>query len=156
MPPRVLFVCLGNICRSPMAEAVFSHLAQEAGFECEVDSAGTGSWHVGDPADPRTLATLRTHGVPYHGRGRQVRREDFMEFDHVIAMDQANHRDLLRMAPPGTESKVSLLLEWDPKAPRTDVPDPYYGGPEGFEEVYRLVDAASRALLVALREEAAR
>ncbi len=154
-PPKstsVLFVCLGNICRSPLAEGVFIHQAKERGIDAQfhVDSAGTGNWHAGDLADARMRETATRHGVHLPSRARQVTAADFTTFDHIIAMDESNRRDLISVGAP--KAKVRLLLELDPQAAVREVPDPYYGGPEGFEEVFALVDSACKLLLSELAE----
>mgnify|MGYP002817689618 CR=1 FL=1 len=140
-PVRVLFVCLGNICRSPMADALLRHKLSEKGLAgaFEVDSCGTGAWHRGEPPDPRTQDTLRAHGVPVVGRARQVSADDFERFDAILAMDRSNLAKLKRMAPQEHAHKIALALE-----PTTggEVPDPYYGDGDGFERVYRLLDDA--------------
>jgi protein-tyrosine phosphatase len=141
-------VCLGNICRSPTAEGVLRKLIREQGLDrqIEVDSAGTGSWHVGEPRDPRAVDAAQRRGYELEGRGRQVRPADFEAYDLLIAMDAANRRDLRAMAPPGTADKVRALREWDP-AGGGDVPDPYYGAPGGFDEVLDIVERSCRGLL---------
>jgi protein-tyrosine phosphatase len=149
---RILFVCMGNICRSPTAEGVMRHLLAEEGLEdvIELDSAGTGGWHAGDPPDRRATAAARARGIVLDGAARQVRPEDFEDFDLILVADRDNLRDMLAIAPPGTERKVRLLREFDPHsegAPDLDVPDPYYGGERGFEDVLDLVEAACRGLL---------
>jgi len=152
-PVRVLFVCLGNICRSPMAEGVFLHLVEEAGVSAkfEVDSAGTGSWHVGEPADPRAAMAAREHGIALPSRARQVTADDLARFDHVIAMDRDNLRTLEHMAPnAGARAEIRLLREFDPVPEGGDVPDPYYGGSTGFESVYQIVKRSCEALLASL------
>jgi protein-tyrosine phosphatase len=153
---RVLFVCMGNICRSPTALGVMRHLLAEKGLAdvVEVDSAGTGGWHVGEPPDPRATAAARARGITLDGAARQIDPTDFDEFDLILAADRANLADLRAIAPPGTEHKVRLLREFDPAsvgAPDLDVPDPYYGGHHGFDEVLDLVDAACRGLLAEIR-----
>jgi protein-tyrosine phosphatase len=154
---RVLFVCMGNICRSPTAEGVMRSLLRESGLEdrIEVDSAGTGGWHAGEPPDARSTEAARRRGVTLAGGARQVRPEDFETFDLLIAMDRENLRGLLAIAPDETAAeKVRLLREFDPQsagAPDLDVPDPYYGGDRGFESVLDLVQAACRGLLNELR-----
>ena len=147
MTTRVLFVCMGNICRSPTAEGVFRHLRDEAGVADEfiVDSAGTGGWHAGEPPDERATAAARSRGVTLASTARQVVAEDFDEFDVIVAMDTSNLRDLRRIAPPGTAHKLRLLAG-------VDVPDPYYGGQDGFDEVFDLVERSCRALLDELRQ----
>lgn len=152
-PIRVLFVCLGNICRSPLAEGVFRDRVGEAGLDgrFEIDSAGTGSWHVGDTPDPRAVSVAREHGVVLDSRARQVTPSDLEHFDHVVAMDRNNLRDLERMADASTATaRMSLLRDFDPHPESPDVPDPYYGGAEGFEEVYRIVSRSCDALLAHL------
>jgi protein-tyrosine phosphatase len=150
---RLLFVCLGNICRSPTAEGVMRALVTRAGLDgsIELDSAGTGSWHVGSPPDARAAAAAAGRGMPLNGAARQVRPEDFQRFDLLIAMDRANRRELLRLASGAEQrAKVRLLREFDPAsagAEDLDVPDPYYGAPGGFEEVFDLVQAACEGLL---------
>jgi protein-tyrosine phosphatase len=151
VPIRVLFVCLGNICRSPTAEAVMRRLVEERGLTADVhlDSAGTGGWHVGAAPDERATAVAARRGVALAGTARQVRPSDFEDFDLLVAMDGANRRELLRMAPPGTEHKVRLLA--GPEGP-VEVPDPYYGGEDGFDTVLDLVDDACRRLLDELHD----
>jgi protein-tyrosine phosphatase len=156
---RILFVCMGNICRSPTAEGVMRHLLVEEGLqdEIELDSAGTGGWHVGDPPDRRATAAARARGIVLEGAARKVRPSDFEEFDLIVAADRENLADLRAIAPPGTAQKVRLLREFDPAsegAPDLDVPDPYYGGDRGFEDVLDLVEAACRGLLAQVREKA--
>ena len=152
-PIRVLMVCLGNICRSPTAEAVFRHHVRAAGLDdyIEVDSAGTGDWHCGDPPDPRTqrAAAKRSYDLSPL-RARQVSRRDFADFDYLFAMDRQNLTELRALAPPGTEHKVSLFLEHGATG-HDEVPDPYYRGHDDFELVLDLVEQASAALLAELR-----
>jgi protein-tyrosine phosphatase len=154
---RVLFVCLGNICRSPTAEGVMRALVREAGLTdtIELDSAGTGSWHVGSPPDARASAAARSRGITLEGSARQVREEDFEDFDLIVAMDRSNVRELRQLAPGEEErSKVRLLREFDPAsagAEDLDVPDPYYGAPGGFDEVLDLVQAGCQGLLDQIR-----
>jgi protein-tyrosine phosphatase len=152
---RILFVCMGNICRSPTAEGVMRSLLREAGMEdeVEVDSAGTGAWHTGDPPDARAAAAARARGIGLSGAARQVRPRDFEDFDLIVAMDRENLRDLLALAPDeAAAEKVRLLREFDPAGGQDlDVPDPYYGGAQGFERVLDLVTAACRGLLDELR-----
>lgn len=142
---RILFVCLGNICRSPMADALMRHKVAERGLEgFVVDSAGTGAWHEGNPPDPRTQEVLRAHGVPVVGRARQVVLGDADAFDVVLGMDRSNVSRIRKRFPTAAQGKVVLML-----APTTggDVPDPYYGGDDGFEHVYQLLDEALDAWL---------
>jgi len=156
-PVRVLFVCLGNICRSPVAEGVFRQKVQEAGLagRIEIDSAGTGAWHVGNPPDRRMSATAKRRGVDLSAqRARHFAGSDLSEFDVILAMDQSNHRDILRLdqSGGGTE-RVALFRQWDPEPDDYNVPDPYYGGDEGFETVYDIVDRTTDALLQALIDQ---
>jgi protein-tyrosine phosphatase len=175
---RVLFVCLGNICRSPTAEGVMRALVSRAGLQqrIELESAGTGAWHVGSPPDARAARAARAHGIALEGSARQVRAEDFFDFDVLVAMDSDNMRELRRLAPGAAErAKVRLLREFDPASePHSpagrvadggdgrsgrsrgrgdlDVPDPYYAAAGGFEEVFELVHAACAGLLEQLRD----
>jgi protein-tyrosine phosphatase len=152
-PTRVLFVCLGNICRSPVAENVFRHLVEEAGLEdrFEVDSAGTGSWHVGEPPDRRSAAVAVARGFELRGRARQVTPDDLETFDYVLAMDRENLRDLEHLARSGkATARIELLRAYDPTPDAEDVPDPYYGGPAGFENVFDIVSRSCRNLLASI------
>ncbi|TVR64038.1 MAG: low molecular weight phosphotyrosine protein phosphatase [Gemmatimonadales bacterium] len=152
---RVLFVCLGNICRSPLAEGVFRELVRDASLEdrYEVDSAGTGAWHVGEPADPRSRAVARKHGIVLDGRARQVSDEDFRTFHVIIAMDRENQENLERIRNGG-RARLHLLREFDPDAgDDAEVPDPYYGGPGGFDQVFHMVHRSCLELLDALEAE---
>jgi protein-tyrosine phosphatase len=152
----VLFVCLGNICRSPLAEGVFRHLVEERGLadRFTIDSAGTGAWHVGQPPDPRSTDVAAAHGVALSGRGRQVRAEDLRRFDVVVAMDRENLRDLQDLlGSTDSHARLHLLREFDPDADQPDVPDPYFDGPTGFETVYRMVRRSCERLLESLAPE---
>jgi protein-tyrosine phosphatase len=141
---------MGNLCRSPLAEAVFRHKARQRGVEhlVQVDSAGTGDWHVGQGADERARAVAARRGITLDGSGRQVCRDDFARHDDIICMDEDNREALLAMGAPA--EKVHLLLEFDPNATMIEVPDPYYGDEGGFELVYRVIDSACEALLASL------
>jgi protein-tyrosine phosphatase len=138
---------MGNICRSPIAENVFRHRARERKVEhlFEIDSAGTGGWHAGESPDPRACRVAAKHGVAMSGTARQITRNDFMQFDLLLCMDIENYEHLIGMGAP--RERLRLLLECDRAATCRDVPDPYYGGSDGFETVFRLVDSACEALL---------
>jgi protein-tyrosine phosphatase len=146
-----LFVCLGNICRSPLAEGAMRAAAERAGIEIEVDSAGTGDWHLGKPPDPRAIATARRHGVDIGGlRARQVRSDDFMAFDNVIALDRANLANLRRLMPAEPRARLSLLLDHVDGRTGQDVADPYFGDDAGFEVAWRDIGLGVDALLAQL------
>jgi len=146
----ILFVCTGNICRSPTAEGVLRHLAKKEGIELHVESAGLGDWHIGQPPDERALRHARTRGYDLSAqRARQVRPKDFEDFDMILAMDGGHLRALQRMAPREHHAKIRLFVEG------RDVPDPYYGGPDGFEQVLDLVEARCASLLAELKAPSA-
>ena len=150
----VLFVCLGNICRSPLAEGVMRDEAAREGVSVEIDSAGTGDWHVGHPPDVRAQAVAAKNGIDISGlSARQFDPQDFYAFDHVVAMDSMNLADLEAMRPPDADATLGRLLDYAPDLGMADVPDPYQGGPEGFDETYRLVMAGVKGLLATLKEE---
>ena len=154
---RILFVCLGNICRSPTAEGVLRMLAAREAPELaiEVDSAGTAAYHAGEPPDPRARQAAARRGYDLTAlRARIVEPRDFERFDLILAMDRENLRVLRQRAPAGAHERLRLFLEFALEAGPEDVPDPYYGGPNGFEEVLDLVEAAARGLLAHLRQRA--
>ncbi|MEL6300285.1 MAG: low molecular weight protein-tyrosine-phosphatase [Pseudomonadota bacterium] len=147
---RVLFVCMGNICRSPTAEGVFRHLVEQSDLlpEFEIDSAGTHAYHVGDSPDPRSQAKAAEYGVDLSSqRARRVTESDFREFDYILAMDSDNLSALERIRPEDASANLSLLLSHGPDHGYAEVPDPYYGGARGFELVYQLVYDACQGLL---------
>ena len=153
---RILFVCLGNICRSPTAEVALRVLAAREApeLDLEVDSAGTAAYHAGEPPDPRTREAAARRGYDLTApRARIVEPADFERFDLILAMDREILRVLRRRAPSTAQERVRLLLEFAPEAGLEDVPDPYYGGPNGFEEVLDLVEAAARGLIKHLRRQ---
>lgn len=155
-PIRVIFVCLGNICRSPLAATVLRRQVARAGLSehFRIDSAGISDYHVGETPDPRMAETAARHGVTLTGRARQVRPADVRDADYVIAMDRDNRTDLLALVDGEGASHVQLLRFYDPEAAgEADVPDPYYGGPAGFERVYEMVERSCSALLHHIRKE---
>lgn len=146
----VVFVCMGNICRSPTAEGVFRHLVRQEGLDdwITTDSAGTHAYHIGEQPDHRAQQTALSRGIDLSDlRGRKAIENDFHEFDYVLAMDDDNYRLLENICPAGLESKLSLFLDFSKEYPETQVPDPYYGGDHGFEHVFDLVESASHGLL---------
>ncbi|CAN7302990.1 low molecular weight protein-tyrosine-phosphatase [Pararhizobium sp. LjRoot238] len=149
-PVRILFVCLGNICRSPLAEGIFRHLSR--GYPVEVDSAGTGGWHIGDLPDRRSIAVAGRHGIDITGqRGRKIDASDFEAFDLIFAMDRNNLATLRALAPPAARRKLHLFLDYTLGVER-DVPDPYYEGPEGFEAVYSMLFEGCSSLIGRLED----
>jgi len=153
---NVLFVCAGNICRSPIADAVFQQMVKEAGLENDimVDSAGTGSWHVGETAHRGTREVLKRHNIPYDGRARQIRQRDFSDFDYVLTMDQANWNNIQHYINPDSDTEVAMFLSYANAKGRLaedEVPDPYYNG--RFDAVYDLVSKGCQALLDHIRQE---
>jgi len=154
MTTRVLFVCMGNICRSPLAEAAFRAEAERLGLDVLADSAGTGGWHAGEPPDPRAIAAARRNGVDIaHLRARKVTRDDFSRFDHIVALDEENLADLVALRPPGGRAQVSLLLDHVPGREGTGVADPYYGGDAHFDAAWHDVVSGARGLAAALDRE---
>jgi protein-tyrosine phosphatase len=150
MTTKLLFVCLGNICRSPAAEGMMNHLVQQAAlgdrFCC--DSAGTSRYHIGDPPDQRMTATARTQGIHLHGQARQFQVQDFSQFDLILAMDRQNYRDILALDQTGQHrQKVRLICDFCTQYADQDVPDPYYGGADGFVYVLDLLRDACGGLL---------
>lgn len=153
---KVLFVCLGNICRSPMADGVFQHKVKEAGLadKIMVDSAGTGSWHVGEEAHRGTRAVLKKNNVPYNGRARQFTRRDLSDFDYILAMDSSNLSNIKQVAGGDSDGDIRLFLSYANDLGTIDVnvvPDPYYD--DRFDYVYELVNKGSDALLAHIREQ---
>ncbi len=147
---RILFVCLGNICRSPMAEGSFRHIARQNGAldRFIIDSAGLGSWHVGHPPDERAQQAMEDRGIEISElRARQVAPADFETYDLILAMDRSNRQGLMKLAPKDQQHKIHLFLEYAPHLGVREVPDPYFGGAEGFDYVCQLVDTACRGLL---------
>ncbi|MGE7198246.1 low molecular weight protein-tyrosine-phosphatase [Brevundimonas naejangsanensis] len=152
MAPSVLFVCLGNICRSPLAEAAFREEARRLKLDVIADSAGTGGWHIGAPPDPRAQAVALKKGVDISAlRGRQVKPADFRRFTHLVAMDHENLANLRRLAPPDATAKLSLLLDHVEGRAGQAVADPYFGEDDGFDVTWADVTAGARALAAELR-----
>lgn len=153
---KVLFVCMGNICRSPMAHGVFRQLVRDDGLSelIEIDSAGTHGYHVDEPPDRRAIVTAARRGVDIEDlRARRAEPGDFHHFDYILAMDQENYLSLSAICPRGMESKLSLFMDFAPELRIREVPDPYYGGPGGFETVFDMVEAAARELLAHVRRQ---
>jgi protein-tyrosine phosphatase len=153
---RILFVCLGNICRSPMAEGVFRRVAEEEGLidRFEIDSAGLGDWHIGQAPDHRAQKAARSRGVDISDQSaRQVVDEDFDRFDLLLVMDRSNYAELKARAPHEARAKIRPFLDFAPQAGTSDVPDPFFGGAEGFDHALDLIEAASRGLLASLAGE---
>jgi protein-tyrosine phosphatase len=152
---RLCFVCLGNICRSPTAEGIMRTLVSQQGLDgyIDVESAGTGTWHLGELADSRARATAKARGVTLDRRAQQFSRESFDRFDYVLVMDEDIQKTIRRLSPAKEDhEKVHVLRDFDPASPKgSRVPDPYYGGPDGFEDVFDICDAACRGLLAHLR-----
>ena len=147
MTRSVLFVCLGNICRSPLAEAAFRSEAERLGLDVEIDSAGTGDWHIGYPPDPRAAAVAARNGIDIsHLRARQVTAEDFFRFDHIVALDAKNLGDLERLRPPGATARLSLLLDHVEGREGEAVADPYYGDEGHFDAAWSDAAAGAQAL----------
>lgn len=152
---HVLFVCLGNICRSPLAEAIFKHKVKQKGWSdrIEADSCGTGNYHIGDAPDPRTLANAKENGITIDHCGRQLIRQDLVDFDYILAMDKSNYRNILLLLDNEEHSpKVRLMREFDPEG-KGEVPDPYFGEEKGFQEVFDILDRTMDEFLNYLEQQ---
>lgn len=138
---KIIFVCLGNICRSPLAEAIFNHKVKEKGLQSsiEADSAGTASYHVGEDPDERSIRVSIKHGIPISHKGRQLHHRDGENFDYILAMDASNYRNIIHALSEKPDG-LFLMRDFDPSGKGEDVPDPYYGGVDGFEEVFQILD----------------
>ncbi|MBK1656183.1 low molecular weight protein-tyrosine-phosphatase [Allochromatium vinosum] len=153
-PVRILFVCMGNICRSPTAHGVFRRLVIDEGLSqrIEIDSAGTHAYHIGEPPDRRARDTARMRGIDIGDlRARLAKPDDFVRFHYVLAMDRDNYEHLTRLCPNGLEDRLRLFMEFAPELGLHEVPDPYYGGQRGFEQVFDMVESAARGLLLDIR-----
>lgn len=152
---KILFVCLGNICRSPTAEGIFLELVRQNHLEDKifVDSAGTAATHAGETADPRSQKTANRHGIFLPSKARQLQLNDFSEFDYIFAMDKSNLRNIIALTKTKPKN-VFLFRDFDPDSPKNaDVPDPYYGGPHGFEKVFSLCQSTCKAILAHVKQE---
>lgn len=155
--PSILFVCLGNICRSPLAEAAFRKAAADAGLDADADSAGTAAYHVGAPPDPRSVDTARRHGIEIsHFQGRQIEQADFIRFTHIFALDHSNLDNIRAIAPSGHSAHVGLLMDVVPGREGAAVADPYYGGEEHFADTWEDVSRAAQSLVAALMKPSRR
>ena len=153
-PCKIVFVCLGNICRSPTGEGLMQHLVNEAGLQnyFHIDSAGTSAWHIGEPANSKTRSVAESHGVQIKSRARRVDPRDLDEFDLIIAMDDENYENLMQLAKTDAQrARICRMRDFDPTPEDGQVPDPYFGGLHGFENVYQIVKRSCEHLLEALR-----
>ncbi|WP_323757040.1 low molecular weight protein-tyrosine-phosphatase [Roseivirga sp.] len=152
---KVLFVCLGNICRSPLAEGVFRTKVRERGLDdhFEIDSCGTSNYHIGEQPDKRTIKNALKNGVKLNHRGRQFTVQDYYDFDYIITMDSSNRRDVERLRPNGNVKEVRLMRSFNQTGLDDNVPDPYYGGENGFQEVFDIIDESAEGLLKFIEEE---
>jgi protein-tyrosine phosphatase len=146
---KVLFVCLGNICRSPLAEGIFRQRVVDRGLDSffEIDSCGTAAYHIGETPDHRSLTNARKNGVNYQHLGRQAKESDFQRFDYILAMDASNHRNLMNIRPNNATAKLMMMRDFDHQRSGDDVPDPYFGGEDGFQHVFEILDESVNQLI---------
>lgn len=153
---KVLFVCLGNICRSPLSAAIFKHKIKNNGMTSwvEVDSCGTSNYHIGDTADPRTLANASRNGISINHCVRKLSNDDLENFDFIFAMDKSNYQNILKLSNGGNfDHKIRMLRDFDPESKGGEVPDPYHGGEKGFQEVFEILDRATTNFIAFLEKE---
>ncbi|NVJ46985.1 MAG: low molecular weight phosphotyrosine protein phosphatase [Cytophagia bacterium] len=152
---KVLFVCLGNICRSPLAEGIFRFKVRERGLfgQFKIDSCGTSDFHIGETPDSRSMANAKKNGVDYMHRGRQLKKSDFYDFDYILPMDELNMKDVERLMPDDATAEVMKMRDFDSAETGSDVPDPYYGGENGFQLVFDILERSTESLLDELLEK---
>ncbi|WP_407691163.1 low molecular weight protein-tyrosine-phosphatase [Roseivirga spongicola] len=152
---KVLFVCLGNICRSPLAEGIFRHKVKERGLEevFKIDSCGTADFHIGEKPDSRSVANAKKNGILYSHRGRQLKKFDFNDFDYILPMDDSNIDNVAQLKPEGATAAVIKMRDFDEEGVGQDVPDPYYGGENGFQLVFEILERSTENLLNKLVEK---
>jgi protein-tyrosine phosphatase len=156
MSVKVMFVCMGNICRSPTAHGVFRKLVEDEGYadDIYIESSGTHAYHIGEPPDSRAQQTAHERGINLSDlRGQRIKSSDFAEFDYLLPMDQDNYEILLSSSPKEHHGKIKMFLSFAPTLTSREVPDPYYGGPSGFDQVFDMVEAGSRGLLDDIKEK---
>lgn len=146
---KVLFVCLGNICRSPLAEGLFKHHVKELNLDFECDSCGTGNWHQGEKPDSRMIQTAKKNGIELNHRARQIKSSDFEEFDHIFVMDHQNHSDVIGLKPELAD-KIKLITAYNQNYNGEIIPDPYFGGQEGFDQVFDMLNHITKDLAIHL------
>ncbi|GGJ23719.1 low molecular weight protein-tyrosine-phosphatase [Deinococcus roseus] len=151
---KVLTVCLGNICRSPLAEVLVRKALQDAGIEASVDSAGTGAWHLGEQPDPRAQKVAAKHGLPLGHAARKISEQDFFDFDHILVMDEQNLRNVKNLQPTSSKARIKMIRDFDPVG-KGAVPDPYYGTDEDFQVVWTMLERAAQGFAASVSEKQA-